>query len=109
MRLNWISDADRTCAQPMILGGLTRLTSNHLVAPAPGRRTEDVAGITGYSRSWIYELVWGYNRIGPETLGDGRQDNPGAAPLLDDLQQANLTAGIKRICTPLGDCRMGVK
>ena len=24
MRLNWISDADRTCAQPMILGGLTR-------------------------------------------------------------------------------------
>lgn len=57
---------------------------------ACGRRTEDVAEITGYSRSWIYELVWGYNRIGPETLGDGRQDNPGAAPLLDDVQQANL-------------------
>ncbi len=39
---------------------------------ASGRRTEDVAAITGYSRSWIYELVWGYNRIGPESLGDGR-------------------------------------
>lgn len=62
---------------------------------ASGRRTEDVAEITGYSRSWIYELVWGYNRIGPETLGDGRQDNPGAAPLLDDVQQANLWQALK--------------
>jgi DNA-binding response OmpR family regulator len=35
---------------------------------AQGRRTEEVAAITGYSRSWIYELVWGYNRVGSETL-----------------------------------------
>jgi transposase len=62
---------------------------------ASGRRTEDVAIITGYSRNWIYELVWGYNRIGPETLGDGREDNPGAAPLLDDIQQANLWQALK--------------
>jgi transposase len=62
---------------------------------AAGRRTEDVAEITGYSRSWIYELVWGYNRIGPETLGDGRQGNPGAVPLLDDVQQANLWQALK--------------
>ena len=62
---------------------------------ASGRRTEDVAEITGYSRSWIYELVWGYNRVGPETLGDGRQDNPGAASLLDDVQQANLWQALK--------------
>ncbi|NEN97087.1 MAG: hypothetical protein F6K50_16580 [Moorea sp. SIO3I7] len=31
--------------------------------------------VTGYKRSWIYELVWGYNRIGPLTLGDGRRRN----------------------------------
>ena len=57
---------------------------------AQGKKTEQVAEVTGYSRSWIYELVWGYNRIGPETLGDSRHKNPGAAPLLDDIQQANL-------------------
>jgi GAF domain-containing protein len=62
---------------------------------ASGRRSEDVAAITAYSRSWIYELVWGYNRIGPESLGDGRGENPGATPLLDDVQQANLWQALK--------------
>jgi len=42
---------------------------------ACGRPTEEVAAITSYSRHWIYELVWGYNRVGPETLGDGRHQN----------------------------------
>lgn len=64
---------------------------------ASGRRTEEVAEITGYSSNWIYELVWGYNRIGPESLGDGRVENPGAAPLLDDIQQANKSASVERI------------
>ena len=40
-----------------------------------GRTTAEVAQITSYSRSWIYELVWGYNRLGPESLGDKRQQN----------------------------------
>lgn len=66
---------------------------------ASGRRSEEVAAITGYSQSWIYELVWGYNRIGPKSLGDGRVDNSGAAPLLDDVQQANQGAGIERTRT----------
>ncbi len=34
---------------------------------------------TGYSRSWIYELVWGYNRSWPETLGDQRASNQGSS------------------------------
>ncbi|KYC35252.1 hypothetical protein WA1_08835 [Scytonema hofmannii PCC 7110] len=56
---------------------------------AKGTRTEEVAEVTGYSRSWIYELVWGYNRIGAETLGDQRSSNQGSSePLLDDVQQA---------------------
>ncbi|MBN3883152.1 helix-turn-helix domain-containing protein [Nostoc sp.] len=37
---------------------------------AKGMSTQEVAVVTGYSRSWIYELVWGYNRSGIETLGD---------------------------------------
>lgn len=55
-----------------------------------GKRTEDVAATTGYSRSWIYELVRGYNREGPDTLGDKRHENPGATPLLNEVQQAQL-------------------
>lgn len=58
---------------------------------ATGKRTEEVAAVTGYSRSWIYEIVWGYNRIGVETLGDHRHHNSGSKePLLDDVQQAYL-------------------
>ena len=57
---------------------------------ATGRPTEEVAAVTGYSRSWIYELVWGYNRIGADTLGDGRHQNQGKEPLLNDVQQAQL-------------------
>jgi transposase len=56
-----------------------------------GLTTEEVATSTGYSRSWIYELVWGYNRIGVETLGDHRHQNLGSnKPLLDEVQIAYL-------------------
>ncbi len=57
---------------------------------AQGKPTEEVAALTGYSRSWMYELVWGYNRLGPDSLGDKRHHNPGGKPLLNDLQQAQL-------------------
>lgn len=58
---------------------------------AKGKTTQEVVEATGYSRSWIYELVWGYNRIGAKTLGDQRHSNQGSSqPLLDDVQQALL-------------------
>ena len=57
---------------------------------ASGKSPREVAAVTGYSRSWVYELVWGYNRLGPESLGDGRRKNRGAEPLLNDVQQALL-------------------
>jgi transposase len=58
---------------------------------AKGLGTKEVAIVTGYSRNWIYELVWGYNRIGPGTLGDQRNQNQGGTErLLDDVQQAYL-------------------
>ena len=57
---------------------------------AQGRKSEEVAALTSYSRLWIYELVRSYNRCGPETLGDKRRENPGKAPMLNDVQQAQL-------------------
>lgn len=57
---------------------------------AQGKRTVEVAQLSGYSRGWIYELVWGYNRLGPASLGDQRHHNPGAQPLLNDVEQAHL-------------------
>jgi transposase len=57
---------------------------------ASGKPTEEVAALTGYSRSWIYELVWGYNRLGVEAMGDKRHQNPGAKTLLNGVQQAQL-------------------
>jgi hypothetical protein len=36
---------------------------------AKGMRTQEVVAATGYSRSWIYELVWGYRSF--ITLGRG--------------------------------------
>jgi transposase len=57
---------------------------------AQGHRTEEVAQVTGYSRSWIYELVWGYNQLGLDAIGDKRHHNAGAKPLLDEFQQAQL-------------------
>ncbi len=46
--------------------------------------------VTGYSRGWIYELVWGYNHLGPESLGDQRDQNRDSDPLLNDIEQAQL-------------------
>jgi transposase len=57
---------------------------------AQGRKSEDVATLTSYSRLWIYELVRSYNRCGPDALGDKRRENPGKSPLLNDVQQAQL-------------------
>jgi transposase len=46
--------------------------------------------VTGYSRGWIYELVWGYNHLGPESLEVRRCQNSDRDPLLNDVEQALL-------------------
>jgi len=56
---------------------------------AGGMPTAEVARVTGYSVRWIQELARRY-REGPEAIGDRRHGNPGAAPLLDADQQAQL-------------------
>lgn len=55
----------------------------------------EVAQVTGYSRAWIYELIWGYNEQGPESLVDYRHGHPGRLTLLDDEQQAMLLQALQ--------------
>ena len=64
---------------------------------AQERSTKEVAEVTGYSRDWIYELVRSYNQLGVGALGDLRRHNPGAAPKLDDLQQAQLLQALQEL------------
>jgi transposase len=56
---------------------------------AGGLPTAEVARVTGYSVRWIQELARRY-RDGPAAIGDRRHGNPGAAPLLNVTQQAQL-------------------
>ena len=55
-----------------------------------GKTPKQVAGMTGYSQTWVYQLINRYNQQGHEGLGDLRASNPGKEPLLNDVQQAQL-------------------
>jgi transposase len=73
-----------------------------------GRPTQEVAQVTGYSRSWIYELVRGYNHLGLDAIGGKRRHNAGAKPLLDAFQQVQLWQVLQH--TPIdGDLWDGLK
>jgi transposase len=61
---------------------------------ARGEATAAVAAATGYSATWIYEVVRRYNADGADGVGDRRHRNPGAAPLLDAAGQAALRAAL---------------
>jgi transposase len=55
-----------------------------------GHAAKFVAEVTGYSSTWVSKILWRYNDHGLAGLGDGRLDNPGAAPLLDPAQLEEL-------------------
>ena len=63
-----------------------------------GKTTTQVMEVTGYSRGWIQQLARRYNRYGPEALGDGRHQNPGAKhrTLLNSDQQRELSEALKK-------------
>ncbi len=61
---------------------------------ARGQPTAVVADVTGYSVNWVRELARRYREDGPTGLGDRRHTNPGAAPLLNAAQQAQLRAAL---------------
>ena len=53
-----------------------------------GKTPKQVAEMTSYSQTWIYQLMNRYNQQGEEGLGDLRASNRGKEPLLNDIQQA---------------------
>jgi transposase len=55
-----------------------------------GKRTGEIATVTGYSVPWIRSIAHRYNEQGPETVGDKRHQNPGSGRLLNDEQEAEL-------------------
>lgn len=61
---------------------------------ARGQPTATVADVTSYSVNWVREVARRYREDGPDGLGDRRQANPGAAPLLDAAQQTRLQAAL---------------
>lgn len=67
---------------------------------AQGRRTEDVAEVTGYCRNSIYRLARRYNELGANGLKDKRHEHPGCQPILSEVQQAQLGQALR---TPPAD------
>jgi transposase len=63
-----------------------------------GKTTSQVMESTGYSRGWIQQIARRYNASGPEALGDGRHQNPGAREraLLTQEQQEELREALKK-------------
>ena len=60
---------------------------------AQGMPTAQVAQVTGSGVRWLQEIARRY-RAGPQAIGDHRHTNPGAPPLLDAAQQAQLHAAL---------------
>jgi transposase len=61
---------------------------------AGGMPTVEVARVTGYTVRWVQEIARRY-RAGPAAIGDRRHGNPGAAPLLDAVQQERLRVALR--------------
>jgi hypothetical protein len=55
-----------------------------------GKRTGEVAEVSGYSAAWVRALIRRCNAQGPSTIGDQRQHNQGGQRLLDAKQEADL-------------------
>jgi transposase len=69
-------------------GGIERSHLQIIWLLSQGHAAKFVAEVTGYSS--VSKILWRYNDHGLAGLGDGRLDNPGAAPLLDPAQLEEL-------------------
>jgi hypothetical protein len=67
-------------------GGLERSHLQIIWLLSQGQAATFVAAVTGSSSTWVSKVPWRSNDHGLGGLGDGRLDNPGAAPLLDPAQ-----------------------
>jgi hypothetical protein len=71
-------------------GGIERSHLQIIWLLSQGHAAKFVAAVTGYSSVWVSKILWRYNDHGLAGLGDGRLDNPGAAPLLEPAQVEEL-------------------
>src|SRR5205823_3786788 len=55
-----------------------------------GKRTGEIALVTGYSVPWIRSLSHRYNAAGPNAVGDRRHHNGGHGRLLPSEQEGEL-------------------
>ena len=63
---------------------------------AQGQSTQSVVQATGYSATWIGTIAKRYNRDAPNSIGDRRHTNHGAASLLSAEQVAELDAALEQ-------------
>ena len=63
---------------------------------AGGKRSREVATVTGYSLDWIRKLVKRYNAEGPGAVSDGRHSNPGRERLLSAELETELREELAR-------------
>jgi len=59
-----------------------------------GKTRDEAASVVGVSSRWASTLIARYNARGAAGLADGRQTNPGHAPLLDEIQAAALAIAL---------------
>ena len=62
---------------------------------AQGRRTAEIAEVTGYSEVWIRTLARRYNAQGEAGLGDHRHHNPGHPGALTKQQEQDLRQAVQ--------------
>ncbi len=60
------------------------------------RSTTEIEAVTGYSKTWIRTIARRYNASGASGLGDRRRFNRGAEPSLNEEQQAQLRAALRK-------------
>ncbi len=61
-----------------------------------GKKTNEIAEVTGYTEYWIREIIKKFNKNGESSIRDTRHDNPGHKPYLSDKEKLELIEALKR-------------
>lgn len=80
-------------------GGIERGHFQVIWLLSQGKRSQEVAEVTGYHVKRVRQLARRYNREGPQGLGDQRQHNPGRKRLLTQQQESELQAEVEAAFT----------
>ena len=82
--------------------GIERSQYQILWLLAKDKRTEEVREVTGYSLRWIRVIANRYNQKGEAGVGDSRQHNCGAEPLLEMRPLVQFNAIISPVLCSFG-------